>query len=88
MSMLAFLAANIPTTINPTTTLGALTGTGIAGPILDGAEILIPAAVAVSGIHKLMEHRETSGSLIIELLTKGGGTVLAIQLLKLMINGG
>jgi len=78
-----FLAA-----VTVTTTLGNLTATNVAGPILDGAEILIPAAVAVSGIHKLMEHRETSGSLVIELLTKGGGTILAIQLLKAMIHVG
>ncbi len=57
----------------------------LAGPILNGAQLLIPAAVGVSGIHKLMEHRETAGSLLIELLTKGGGSLLTIQLVKAMV---
>ena len=68
------------------TDLGGLTGANVATPILNGAEILIPAAVAVSGIHKLMEHRETAGSLVIELLTKGGGAILAVELVKLLVH--
>ena len=34
----------------------------IAGPLLTTAQFLIPAAVALSGIHKMMEHRETGAS--------------------------
>jgi hypothetical protein len=29
----------------------------IANPLLTSAQFLIPAAVAISGIHKMMEHR-------------------------------
>jgi len=36
----------------------------IAGPLLTSAQFLIPAAVALSGIHKMMEHRESGGSFL------------------------
>ena len=39
----------------------------VANPLLTSAQFLIPAAVAISGIHKMMEHREsalTLGALI------------------------
>ncbi len=32
----------------------------VANPLLTSAQFLIPAAVAISGIHKMMEHRESS----------------------------
>lgn len=54
----------------------------IAGPLLTSAQFLIPAAVALSGIHKMMEHRESGGSFLIDLLTKGGGAVLVLALVK------
>lgn len=31
----------------------------IAGPLLTSAQFLIPSAVAISGIHKMMDHRES-----------------------------
>src|SRR5438270_170409 len=52
----------------------------IANPVLTVGEVLIPAAVAISGIHKLMEHRESGGAFLIELLTKGGGGFALCQL--------
>jgi hypothetical protein len=30
----------------------------VAAPLLTSAQFLIPAAVAISGIHKMMEHRQ------------------------------
>ena|SRR5437868_4293197 len=54
----------------------------IAGPLLTSAQFLIPAAVALSGIHKLMEHRESGGSFLIDMVTKGGGAVLVLALIK------
>lgn len=54
----------------------------IAGPLLTTAQFLIPAAVAVSGLHKLMEHRESGGSFLVDMLTKGGGAVLILALVK------
>jgi hypothetical protein len=32
----------------------------VANPLLTSAQFLIPAAVAISGIHKMMEHRALS----------------------------
>ena len=56
--------------------------TKVAGPVLTSAQFLIPAAVAISGIHKMMDHRETGGSFLIDMVTKGGGAVLVLQLVK------
>lgn len=44
----------------------------IAGPLLTSAQFLIPAAVAISGIHKMMDHRESGGSFLVDMVTKGG----------------
>jgi len=54
----------------------------VAGPLLTSAQFLIPAAVAISGIHKLMEHRESGGSFLVDMVTKGGGAILVLQLIK------
>ena len=54
----------------------------VAGPMLTSAQFLIPAAVAISGIHKMMEHRESGGSFLVDMVTKGGGAVLVLQLVK------
>lgn len=56
--------------------------TKVAGPVLTSAQFLIPAAVAISGLHKMMDHRETGGSFLIDMVTKGGGAVLVLQLVK------
>ncbi len=54
----------------------------IAGPLLTSAQFLIPAAVALSGIHKMMEHRESGGAFLVDMVTKGGGAVLVLALIK------
>ncbi|MGH7685998.1 MAG: hypothetical protein ACREN2_04180 [Candidatus Dormibacteria bacterium] len=54
----------------------------VAGPLLTSAQFLIPSAVAISGIHKMMEHRESGGSFLVDMVTKGGGAVLVLQLIK------
>jgi len=54
----------------------------IAGPLMTSAQFLIPAAVAVSGLHRMMEHRESGGSFLIDMVTKGGGAVLVLALIK------
>jgi hypothetical protein len=54
----------------------------IASPLFTTMQILIPAAVGISAIHKLMEHRESGGGVLVELITKGGGAVLVLQLVK------
>ena len=54
----------------------------VAAPLLTSAQFLIPAAVAISGIHKMMEHRESGGSFLIDMVTKGGGAILVLQLIK------
>ncbi len=50
----------------------------VAGPLLTSAQFLIPSAVAISGIHKMMENRESGGSFLVDMVTKGGvaGAVL------------
>lgn len=54
----------------------------VAGPVLTSAQFLIPAAVAISGIHKMMEHRESGGSFLVDMVAKGGGAILVLQLVK------
>jgi hypothetical protein len=54
----------------------------VAAPLLTSAQFLIPAAVAISGIHKMMEHRESGGSFLVDMVTKGGGAVIVLQLVK------
>jgi hypothetical protein len=54
----------------------------VAAPLLTSAQFLIPAAVAISGIHKMMDHRESGGSFLVDMVTKGGGAVLVLQLIK------
>jgi len=54
----------------------------VAGPLLTSAQFLIPAAVGISGIHKMMDHRESGGSFLVDMVTKGGGAVLVLQLIK------
>lgn len=54
----------------------------VAGPLLTSAQFLIPAAVAISGIHRMMEHRESGGTFLVDMVTKGGGAVLVLQLIK------
>ncbi len=54
----------------------------VASPLLTSAQFLIPAAVAISGLHKMMEHRESGGSFMVDMVTKGGGAILVLQLVK------
>ncbi len=54
----------------------------VANPLLTSAQFLIPAAVGISGLHKMMEHRESGGSFMVDMVTKGGGAILVLQLVK------
>ncbi|MBV8194130.1 MAG: hypothetical protein JOY80_01235 [Candidatus Dormibacteraeota bacterium] len=54
----------------------------VAAPLLTSAQFLIPSAVAISGVHKMMEHRESGGTFLVDMVTKGGGAVLVLQLIK------
>jgi hypothetical protein len=45
---------------------------------------LIPAAIGISAIHKLMEHKESGGGMLVELIVKGGGSIIVLQLIKSM----
>jgi hypothetical protein len=53
----------------------------VANPLLTSAQFLIPAAVAISGIHKMMEHRESGGSFMVDMVTKGGIAGAALDLI-------
>lgn len=54
----------------------------VANPLLTGGEYLIPAGVAFSGLHRVMQHQESGSGFLVEMLVKGGGAVLVIQLVK------
>jgi hypothetical protein len=57
-------------------------GPTVAIPLLVAAEYLIPAAVALAGLHKLLTHQETGAGFLVDMLIKGGGAILIIQLVK------
>ena len=54
----------------------------IASPLLTAGKYLIPAGVALSSLHKVMQHQESSSGFLVDMLVKGGGAVLVIQLVK------
>jgi hypothetical protein len=56
--------------------------TNVATPLLDAAEVLIPAGVALSGVHKLLTHQESGAGFLVEMLIKGGGAFLLIVMIK------
>jgi hypothetical protein len=59
-------------------------GQNIADPFISAMMYLIPAAIGISAIHKLMEHKESGGGMLVELIVKGGGSVIVLQLIKSM----
>ncbi|MFN2568512.1 MAG: hypothetical protein ABR564_02795 [Candidatus Dormibacteria bacterium] len=61
-------------------TLGV--GSTVASPLLTAAEFLIPTGVAMSGVHKMMSHQESGGGFLVDMVIKGGGAVLVVQLIK------
>ncbi len=65
-------------------TFGKGIDTGLVLPILTAAQYIVPIAVAISGINKLMDHKESAGTFFIEMVTKGGGAILLIQMVKAM----
>lgn len=54
----------------------------IASPLLTAGEYLIPAGVALSSLHRVMQHQESSSGFLVDMVVKGGGAVLVIQLVK------
>ena len=64
------------------TDLTCITVQEFASPAVDSALVLVPAAIAVSSIHKLMEHRESAMGLVVDLIVKGGASVGVILLFK------
>lgn len=64
------------------TALETDTATDVAMPLLTAAQFLIPAGVALAGLHKLMQHQETGAGLLVDILIKGGGAILLIALIK------
>ncbi len=73
------VAASVASTTDP---LSAQVLARVANPLLTSAQFLIPAVVAISGLHKMMEHRESGGSFMVDMVTKGGGAILVLQLVK------
>jgi hypothetical protein len=74
------------TTSSPTCTTTAFIG-NIATPLLTIAQIMVPGIVGITSLHKVMEHQESGGSFLINMVTKGGGAVLILQLLKSVVQG-
>lgn len=64
--------------------LSATVASQVASPLLTAAQFLIPAGVALAGLHKLLQHQETGGGFLVDILTKGGGAILMIQLIKIV----
>jgi len=57
----------------------------VADPLLLGLQFLIPAFVAIAALHKLMDHKESGGAFILEILLRGFGAVAILQLVKALI---
>ena len=62
-------------------------GSTIGGPLLTGAQFLIPAGVAFAGLHKVLNHQETGGGFLVDMIAKGGGAILVIQVIKALVPG-
>ena len=58
----------------------------VASPLLTAGEYLIPAGVAFSSLHKVMQHQESGSGFLVDMLVKGGGAVLVIQLVRSFLN--
>ena len=54
----------------------------LASPLLTAGEYMIPAGVALSSLHRVMQHQESSSGFLVDMVVKGGGAVLVIQLVK------
>ena len=61
--------------------------TNVATPLLTIAQIMVPGIVGITSLHKVMEHQESGGGFLINMVTKGGGAVLILQLLKSVVGG-
>ena len=89
--VLASLLAQVASTgcvngTSATCATGAFIG-NIATPLLTVAQILVPGIVGVTSLHKVMEERETGTGFLVNMVTKGGGAVLVLQLLKSVVSG-
>lgn len=54
----------------------------ILADIINASLVLVPALVVIGALHKLTEHRESSGALLIEMVVKAGGAFLIILLIR------
>ena len=54
----------------------------VAAPLLTAGEYMIPAGVAFSSLHRVMQHQESGSGFLVDMLVKGGGAVLVIQLVR------
>ena len=54
----------------------------ILSDIINASLVLAPAMVIIGALHKLTEHRESSGALLIEMVVKAGGAFLVILLIR------
>jgi len=54
----------------------------VVNPLISAAQILIPVFVFIAALHKLMDHQTSGGAFVVELIVKGGGAFLVLQLVK------
>ena len=54
----------------------------LALPLINAGQFLIPAAVGMSGLHKLLSHQESGAGFLTDVLVKGGGAWLLLQVVR------
>lgn len=61
---------------------GSTVGVSVVTPVMTVLMVALPVMVVIGTLHRLTEHRDSAGSLIIELFLKAGGTFLTILLIR------
>jgi hypothetical protein len=59
--------------------------TNVADPLLNAMKFLIPAVVALAGLHKIAEHREAGVAVLLDILLKGVAAVAVITVVQNII---
>lgn len=81
-AILALTTAPAPAPVSGSDAFAGTVRDVMAGPLMTAIQFLIPGFVLISALHKLMEHRESGGAFLAELVVKGGGAFLIVQLVK------
>jgi hypothetical protein len=60
---------------------------GIGTPLLTIGQILLPGMIGIVNLHRLMEHQESGGAFVVNMVVKAGGAILIFQLVKSIVVG-